>query len=543
MSTGMSLSKLTLRRLTALVTVLVFAVAPRAAAASPTPGGGGGSEPPLALELVTGGLSLPVFVTAPPGDDRLFILEQATGLIRIFVDGAFLPAPFLDIGDLLHPQSGLLGEMGLLGMAFHPDFDSNGYVFVHYSDDRGDTTIRRYTVSASDPDQLDENTAVLILFVEQAQLNHNGGMLAFGPNDGMLYVGLGDGGSQADTGTGHAPEGNGQSPGTLLGKMLRLDVDAAAPYIPVDNPFLINPTVRDEIWAFGLRNPWRWSFDALTGDMYIGDVGDGSVEEIDFQPASSDGGENYGWRCMEGSICTGLTGCTCFSAILVDPIRVYGHFDNRCAVIGGYVYRGSAIPGLQGTYFYGDLCTSTIWSMRYDGATVTEFTDRTPELVTAGDESPSFLVSFGEDGAGELYLIDYVGGTLFKVVSDGPFSDLGCAKAGVNGDPVLVGEGSLVAASSGALLLSQAAPAAQAQLLVALSEGAVPFKGGVLKPWPLLPLTLIFTLDGSGEFVVPWASWPAGLPAGTELVFQYAIQDAVATQGIALSNGLKAITP
>jgi glucose/arabinose dehydrogenase len=335
-------------------------------------------------------------VTAAPGDtDRLFIVERG-GLIRIFEGGALHATPFLDVSGLI--ASG--GERGLLGMAFHPDYATNGYFYVDYTDTDGDTQVSRFTVSG-DPDVADAGSELPILSVDQPYANHNGGMLAFGP-DGMLYVGMGDGGDAGD------PDGNGQNPTTLLGALLRLDVDGGSPYaIPADNPFADHATNREEIWAYGLRNPWRFSFDKETGDLYIGDVGQGQVEEVDFQPASSAGGENYGWNVMEGSSCYGLpSGCSTDGLTL--PVHQYGH-SAGCSITGGYVYRGTASPALAGRYFYADYCSGWIRSLTVVDGEATDLQDHSADIG-----SVSQLASFGEDAAGELYVVS-LGGTVYRL--------------------------------------------------------------------------------------------------------------------------------
>jgi hypothetical protein len=295
-------------------------------------------------------------------------------------------------------------------MAFHPDYAANGTFFVDYTDNDGNDVVARYHVS-SNPDVADPASGVVILRVSDPFPNHNGGMLAFGPNDGYLYVSMGDGGSAFD------PGNRAQNRGELLGKILRLDVDTASPYaIPPDNPFAFDPNARGEVWAYGLRNPWRPAFDRVTGDFYIADVGQNEIEEIDFQPGSSAGGENYGWRCMEGTQCTGETGCTCNAPGLELPIFEYSHDTGGCAVIGGYPYRGGSIPLLAGTYFFSDNCTSKITSFRYDGTNLTELADRTAELDPPGSQTIDAVTSFGEDAFGEMYVIDG-GGEVFKLVT------------------------------------------------------------------------------------------------------------------------------
>jgi len=347
------------------------------------------AEPPadatLALALVTGGLDRPIFVTAPPGDTgRLFIAEQ-TGRIRIARHDSLLAAVFLDLTSLIT----CCGERGLLGLAFHPQYASNGFFYVNYTDAAGDTRVVRYHVSAN-PDSADPASASLVLSQAQPFSNHNGGMLAFGP-DGYLYIGLGDGGSGGD------PQGNGQNPATWLGKMLRISVGAAAGYsVPGNNPFIAQAGTRPEIWSLGLRNPWRYSFDRLTGELYIGDVGQGQREEVDVEPAGS-GGRNYGWNVMEGDICF-QSGCS--GAGLTPPAHSYSHADG-CSVNGGYVYRGTRIPALRGHYFYADYCDGWVRSFRWSGGAATDHRDW-PALAPGGAIS-----SFGEDAAGELYVVRY----------------------------------------------------------------------------------------------------------------------------------------
>lgn len=368
---------------------------------------------PLTVDTVAAGLSQPVYVTAAPGDStRLFILEKS-GRIRVLHNGTLLTDPFLDVSDLMVIQH---SEQGLLGMAFHPEYESNGYFFINYTDISGDTRVVRYRVSP-DPDSADVSSATTILTVDQPYGNHNAGMLAFGPTDGYLYIGLGDGGSGGD------PGNRAQDPTTLLGKMLRIDVNGSVPYsVPPDNPYASSVDTLPEIWAFGLRNPWRYSFDRLTGDLYIADVGQNEIEEVGFQPAGS-GGLNHGWRLKEGSSCyEPPSGCDTLTG-LTDPIHEYTHGGTpfRCSVTGGYVYRGCAVTGLEGTYFFGDFCSGQVWSFRYDGSTLSDFQDRTAELGL----SSAAISSFGQDNQGELYIVD-MGGYVIKIVPDGP---TGCAEA------------------------------------------------------------------------------------------------------------------
>ncbi len=359
----------------------------------------------MRLEAVAEGLERPLFVTAPPGDeDRLFIVEQG-GRILLHKDGAVLATPFLDLSGLL--GSGV-GERGLLGMAFHPDYARNGIFFVHYTDVNHDTVVALYCAYAEDPDRGDPATAKILLTIDQPYSNHNGGMLAFGP-DGYLYVASGDGGSAND------PDNQGQSLNTLLGKVLRIDVDHGEPYaIPADNPFVSEEDARGEIWAYGLRNPWRFSFDRETGDLWIADVGQNALEEINFQAADSAGGENYGWRNREGDQCRpGEAECTLSGA--VDPIHVYSNVGNQ-SITGGYVYRGAAIPELVGTYFFADYITGRGYALVREGGGGVTVTDET-DSFNQGGITLEHVASFGEDGAGELYVVDLGAGAVYQLVA------------------------------------------------------------------------------------------------------------------------------
>jgi glucose/arabinose dehydrogenase len=306
-----------------------------------------------------------------------------------------LPEPFIDLSSLVSTD----GERGLFSIAFHPSYEGNGYFFVNYTDTDGNTVIARYSVS-SDLNVAQPNSAFVILRISQPFRNHNGGQLQFGP-DGYLYIGMGDGGSAGDT------QNNAQNPGTLLGKMLRIDVDGGVPYaIPASNPFVGNPEVLDEIWAFGLRNPWRFAFDRQTGDLFIGDVGQSTWEEVNFQSATSPGGENYGWRLMEGTHCFNpATDCT--DGTLTLPIIEYDH-SVGCSITAGYRYRGTLNREFLGVYLYGDYCTGRIWGATEDGDggwMVTELLDTDFRITT-----------FGEDEAGEIYVADFPSGTIYQIV-------------------------------------------------------------------------------------------------------------------------------
>ena len=367
-----------------------------------------GTAPPATTDslrlvpVVTSGLTNPVYLTAPTGDTaRLFVVEQP-GRVRVIQHGQLLATPFLDInGRVLYG-----GEEGLLSVAFHPLYATNHYFYVDYtrSNAAGDTVytmIERYTVSA-DSNVADSSTHKLILQITQPQPvssypNHKGGLVMFGP-DGMLYIGMGDGGSGGD------PQNRAQNLDSLLGKLLRIDVDGGDPYaIPAGNPFK-NGGGAPEIWALGLRNPWRFAFDRAAGLLYIADVGQGAWEEVDVQPASQ-GGLNYGWRIMEGAHCYNASSCS--STGLVLPAVEYDHSNGQCAVIGGFVYRGTRFPALAGQYFYADLCAGWVRSFSYAGGAVTGQTSWNLDL------SPGSPLSFGEDVRGELYLL--TGGGVYRI--------------------------------------------------------------------------------------------------------------------------------
>jgi glucose/arabinose dehydrogenase len=338
------------------------------------------------LNPIATGLDQPVALTNA-GDARLFITLQR-GLIVIYDGTRVLPTPFLDIRSLVS----CCGERGLLSVAFHPQYASNGFFYVYYTRTDGDVVIARYHVS-SDPNVADPSSAAILLTLEHSQFaNHNGGQLVFGP-DGYLYAGTGDGGSGGD------PNNRAQNLGDPLGKILRLDVDAPAPYIPASNPFVSRAGARPEVWALGLRNPWRFTFDRETGDLFIADVGQDRFEEIDFQPRTSIGGENYGWRRMEGTHCYSPS-VGCVDAAFIMPILEYSHNDGSCSVTGGYLYRGVRMPSLHGAYVYGDYCTGKIWVATPSGALWSS------QLLM---DTTMNISSFGEDFNGELYVVDLRG--------------------------------------------------------------------------------------------------------------------------------------
>jgi glucose/arabinose dehydrogenase len=353
----------------------------------------------VTLEPFVDGLDSPLaVVNADDGSNRLFVVEQG-GTIRIVKDGALLPQPFLDVSSEISAG----GEQGLLGLAFHPNYPTDPRFFVNYTDTSGDTHVASFTVDRSNPDRADPGSEKELVFVDQPYANHNGGGLQFGP-EGDLYIGLGDGGSGGD------PHENGQKLSTKLGKMLRIGVDGTtgdlAYAIPADNPFAGRSDADPAIFAYGLRNPWRFSFDRATGDLWIGDVGQGAWEEIDVARKGTSG-QNFGWNRMEGSHCF-RPAESCDRSGITLPVAEYGH-DQGCTVIGGYVYRGTAQPALAGGYLFGDYCSGTIWAIDPSGDQ-----PREPTVVGSMDGS---LSSFGEDEAGELYATDISGGRLLKVTA------------------------------------------------------------------------------------------------------------------------------
>jgi len=342
-------------------------------------------------------LENPLDLQVAAGDrERLYVVEQG-GRIRVLRNGQ-VAGTFLDVSSRISRG----GERGLLGLAFHPQFSANRRFFVNYTDRQGDTHIAEFRATSAD--QADPQSERQLLFVSQPFANHNGGGLAFG-NDGMLYIGLGDGGSGGD------PFGNGQSLGTRLGKLLRIDVDRGTPYaVPSDNPFATRPGAMPEIWAYGLRNPFRFSFDRATGDLYIGDVGQNRFEEVDVGVASRRGGENYGWNTMEGNSCYAPTsGCNMTGLTL--PVLDYGHGDG-CSITGGYVYRGCRLPGYAGTYFYGDYCAGFVRSFRLENGRAVDQRDWTSSIGRGLIHS---VTSFGVDLDGEVYVVDY-GGAIYRIV-------------------------------------------------------------------------------------------------------------------------------
>jgi len=372
----------------------------------------------IALTPYVSGFSRPVEMTHA-GDTRLFVVEKP-GYIRIVQPGGtVLPTPFLDVHTLVSGDN----EEGLLGLAFDPQYATNGHFFVYYTNTSGDIRVVRYTVSG-DPNVADGGSALQILAIPHpVNTNHNGGGLHFGP-DGYLYIGTGDGGSGCD------PDDNAQNGNKLLGKLLRIDVESGSPYaIPPSNPFVGPDGIADEIWALGLRNPWRYSFDRANGNLYIGDVGQNQIEEVDFRLAGDAGGENFGWDCYEGSSSSSISGCSTTAvctpmSAFIFPVHEYTHAFG-CSITGGYVYRGTQSPALDGIYFYSDYCAGEIWGLTTpdNGTTWSNQSFGTP----VGGLNPT---SFGEDSAGELYVASD-GGTIYHLVGSAPAP--GCPSSPTSG--------------------------------------------------------------------------------------------------------------
>jgi len=365
-----------------------------------------------------------LYITQPALEkDRLFVLNQK-GQIHIIKNGKTLNEPFLDISDRVHGSLTPGSEDGLLGLAFHPEYKENGYFYVNYVDRNDTSIVSRFSVTHH-PETADKNSEKILLKLAQPFGNHNGGHLAFGPRDGMLYIGFGDGGKWGD------PYNNAQNLNTLLGAILRIDVNSGDPYsIPVDNPFIGQKDKRPEIFCYGLRNPWRFSFDRETNDLIIGDVGQNLWEEISWTTWDVSKGANYGWRTMEANHCYNPEEF-CDTTGLVMPVHEYPNnaaymkiimgMDNSeatgCSVTGGYVYRGADNPHLWGTYIFGDYCTGRIWSFKLKDGKPVGFKNLRKELKKHSKDVPLFISSFGEDNSGELYVVDYLG-AVYKFVSN-----------------------------------------------------------------------------------------------------------------------------
>jgi glucose/arabinose dehydrogenase len=466
----------------------------------------------LSKTLVASGLSRPVEILSTRDDPtRLYVLEQGNSStiqaqVRLILNGVLQATPFLNI-DSLVSNSG--NERGLLGMAFHPNYASNGFFFVHYSanNSTGDTRVARYTRSAANPNVADPTSAQIIYAASQPYSNHNGGSLHFGP-DGYLYLALGDGGSAND------PGNRAQTLSSPLGKIHRFDVDnipvGATFGVPPTNPLIGVSNALPEIWHYGLRNPWKFSFDRLTGDMYIADVGQNAREEINRVPAGV-GGLNFGWRCMEANQCTGLSGCTCNAATLTLPIHFYLQGSSTgFSITGGYVYRGSAICGFQGHYIFADYVTNKIWSFKYQNGSVGTVTDRTAQLSSglAG------VASFGEDALGELYIASRDGGTIHRING----TSTGTAMALIGAPTIGTSPNLLISATTGANKGYLCALSLGTAPGIPLLDGRnIPLNFDSLLQWSVTPGNPL--LNGAGTFpLIPNAQIPLNIPFFPPLV-------------------------
>ena len=445
------------------------------------------AQPALELELFASGFTLPVDI-AHAGDGRLFIVEKP-GRIRIIdSNGDVLGAAFLDIGARVNSQA---SERGLLGLAFHPDYASNGYFFVNYTNSGGDTRISRFSVTAGNPNQADPNSELILLQVDQPFANHNAGDLNFGP-DGYLYFGLGDGGSAND------PGNRAQNRQTLLGKMLRIDVDNGNPYsIPADNPFASDDFTLDEIWAVGLRNPWRFSFDRLTGAIWIADVGQDTWEEVNYQAPGSAGGQNYGWRCYEGEQAFNLSGCAAQSEYAFPVATYRNNSSTGCSITGGYVYRGAQYPDMYGYYLYADYCTGRFWSLAPDG-------QGGWQNANLANLNNTQFVTFGEDSEGELYVAAISDGDIYRVTApcDSPLA------------PAISGEAVTCSPDQPAVLQANTAPAGYAYAW---------YRDGLLVS--LGNEQSYFATEGGLYTVAFWADSPEGCNSAPSDGFEVAAPD------------------
>jgi len=491
----------------------------------------------LRSRLVHSGFTQPLYVTSPPGDThRLFVVEHA-GIIKIIKDGVLLVTPFLNIDAIVGGGQGSSDERGLLGLAFHPSFATNRKFYVDYTDTSGSTVVREYLADSLDPDIADPASFTTILGpILDPQSNHNGGCLQFGP-DGMLYVGLGDGGAANDSGTGHPAVGNGQSLSTYWGKILRLDVDNPPSYVAAGNPFAASPF--PHIWSYGWRNPWRFSFDRATGDMYVGDVGQGAREEVSFEPAGGPGGRNYGWKCMEGLNCSGLGGCTCTDPSLVPPIQDYTH-GSGCSITGGYVYRGTRIPAFQGHYIYADYCSGAIWSFSYNG-TVQNFTVRTSELDPIGALSIQTITSFGQDAEGELYICDFSGGEVYRIEGECPTPTAYCTAA-----PNSVGPGAhMTSFGGGSISLNnlvlgtiQLPPDRNGYYFYGSATASVPSRNGTLCVGGTIHRLPVIRSNFFGDAGMDFDAASPGVTPGSTWYFQFLYRDPNVGTGLNYSDGL-----
>jgi glucose/arabinose dehydrogenase len=385
-------------------------------------------EKNLSSVLIADGYKKPVFITSYPNNAKLLYIVEQAGLIKILNDGKKLSRPFFDINKRVVNPNRPGDERGLLGFAFHPNHTNNGKFYINYMDNDGNTIISEFSTNSEL--RADHKSERIILKLKQPYGNHNGGDIQFGP-DGYLYISIGDGGKAGD------PLNAGQDLSSLFGKIIRIDIEQKPYGIPKSNPFFGQKDKREEIWAWGLRNVWRFSFDKQTGDKYLADVGQNKWEEVNFEPASSKGGLNYGWRIMEANHCYDPKE-NCPTEGLIKPIIEYPNDANHpafafriieelsfsetdvegCSVTGGYVYRGQKIKSMQGQYIFGDYCSGNIWTLKVVNGKAINFKNRTEEINIGGGEFTTYISSFGQDSDGEIYIIDYNGGIYKLIESD-----------------------------------------------------------------------------------------------------------------------------
>ncbi len=490
------------------------------------------------VERVALSLQRPVTVTHAPGDaTRLFVAEKP-GRIRFVRNGSVVNPAFLDHLAFVNDA----GEGGLLGLAFHPDYENNGYFYISYTagSGNGDSVVSRFSVSASDPDLADPASETIIWGpLPQQHQGHKAGDLHFGP-DGKLYLSIGDGSVGGD------PDNHAQDLTDPRGKILRFDVDLPWPHIPTDNPFLSDPAALDEIWSLGLRNPWRFSIDSATGDMYIGDVGQSAREEISFEAGGSPGGTNFGWKCREGTTCFGTGNCSCTNPILTDPVHEYDHTDG-CSVIGGMVYRGTALPGMVGRYIFADFCTWRMWSFEMVGGVATDLREHTADLDPGDGTALRYPAAFGEGIDGEIYVVHHYGGELWKIVPDCGPDNYCTANANSSGSAAsMTSTGSASVSSNDLTLFCTSAPSGQfglffygpGQTQFPLGDGVLCVTGGIYRLSP--PVMTSGSGSASRALDIAAPPSPAGqITPGSSWNFQFWVRDpGFGTSGYNLSDGL-----
>lgn len=487
----------------------------------------------LEAQLVAAGFDSPVMVAAPEDDERLFVADS-TGVILVVKDGAVLPTPFLDISAKVYVGA----QLGLAGFAFHPDFATNGWFYVYYTNHHVFAVLERYRVSGSDPDVANPASATLIFGpIAWPQMFHTGGGLAFGP-DGNLWLGIGD---ERDTPTASCAAQRGD---VLLGKLVRLRDDGS---IPPDNPFVSDPGVLDPIWALGLRQPYRLSFDPATGDLWIADIGEAAREELDFVPAGTPGGMNFGWRMLEGTLCTGFQPCAPLSCSgpWVPPTWEYDHESTGdCCIIGGALYRGTAVAPLDGQFVYAELCTGKLVSLTVRSGAISG--SKRHEVGLPGVPGSAWVEPVAVAQLGQqLYVVDHGFGVpgegkLFRLAPS-LFEDVGFGLAGAAGVPQLHASGTLQPGSPMLVQLSSVVPASVAQLVIGVAPYYGPLKGGILVPVPKVVITGL-VVNSTSE-VQLLTTWPPGVPPGVQVLLQAWLPDPSAPQGFSASNGLAFTTP